>query len=170
MVKKALFLYLASFVCVQPSLADTSSGNCEDFAQLILRKQGAIEGAVAANEGKLTKNQSVEINDLLNLACSPQFSQCGFSVCNSQEDPSKPVGDLKNPNTIHTSKFSSKTGDPSQLAWVTQNMSCEDFLGQLRTRYQSSKLDENKKNELKIALDLACRNQFKRCNFEACQK
>ncbi len=58
---------------------------------------------------------------------------------------------------------------PDPPAWTFANMSCADFLSQLRTRYGRT-LNEPQRSELAAASRVACSARFKHCNFEACRK
>jgi hypothetical protein len=169
-VKKALILSFLSLISFKPAYAEVQNADCQGLSKLILDKYTAFEESIAMNRGRLTKDQSVDVNKLLSMACSPEFAQCDFSVCKTQQF-APPVA-TQNPTTQPTEASLPLSTDEgaSPLAWVTESMSCEAFLSQLRTRYQSGKLDDAKRKELKMALELACGPKFKQCNFEACQK
>jgi len=170
MVKKALILLTSTLFWGAPSFADSPSNNCEDISQLILKKYAAFEETVKVNEGKLTNVQIEEVNELLNLACSPQFASCGFRVCKPVDAPSLSEPELESPSPLPDQATSKAQDNSIKLPWVTAEMNCEDFLGQLRIRFQAGSLSEEQKKELKVALELACGDKFKHCKFEACKK
>jgi hypothetical protein len=169
-VKKALISNILYLIVALPVHAQEVANNCEEFSQLILKKYAVIEESIAVNDGKLTADQSVQVRELLRSACSPQFSPCGFSICKTENSPTLPniVKEIPTEALIPETPVDGISSKP--LGWVTDNMSCEDFLGQLRSRFQPGNLDEGKRKELKSALELACGAKFKRCNFEACTK
>jgi len=168
-VKKALIFFLLSLVTGLPAKADVQSESCQELSALILQKYAAIQATVPGNNGRLTKEQAVEVNELFGVACSPQYSQCGFSACKGGPEPEQRNASV-NPETNPTEESPPTPDAAISLPWVTEDMTCETFLSQLRTRYQAGNLDEDKKKELKLALELACGEKFKHCNFEACKK
>ena len=170
MVKKALILLTSTLFWGAPSFADSPSNNCEDISQLILKKYATFEETIKANDGRLTSVQIEEVSALLNLSCSPQFASCGFSVCKPLDTPNSGKPELEGPNSLPDQTTSKTENNSNKLPWVTSEMNCEDFLGQLKTRFQTGSLKEKQKKELKVALELACGDKFKHCNFEACKK
>ena len=121
--------------------------NCEDFALGVLK-------TVAANSGA-TDDERTELREVLTAACAPPFDICNFKVCKKGQPSSA------SPAT---------QGVSAKLPWFKHGMSCNDFLTQIRTRYQGNPagLSEKERSELKAALDLACSEMFAHCNFEAC--
>lgn len=139
---------LCSSALLRPAgAADWIEGarNCEDFALGVLK-------TVAANSGE-TQSKREELQAVLTAACAPPFDICNFRVCKKSELP---------PATA--------LGLSAKLPWFKHGMSCNDFLTQIRTRYQGNPagLSEKERGELKIALELACSEMFAHCNFEAC--
>ena len=170
MVKKALILLTSTLFWGAPSLADSPNNNCEDISQLILKKYATFEETIKANDGRLTAVQIEEVSELLNLSCSAQFASCGFSVCKPLDAPNSGKPELESPNSLPAQTTSKIENNSIKLPWLTADMNCEDFLGQLRTRFQAGSLSEEQKKELKVALELACGDKFKHCKFEACKK
>jgi hypothetical protein len=153
MVKEALFFVLATLSLVATAQAEVSAENCEQLSRVILKNYVLIEESLKSNAGRLTKSQHSDVTELLQAACSPKFALCGYSYCK--------------PKPEETSV--SEGNQPTTLSWVTDEMSCEDFLGQLRVRFQVRNLSIEKREELKASLDLACGEKFKHCSFDACK-
>lgn len=170
MVKKALISTVLSLIITYPAQAQDNVNSCQEFAQTVLNKYAVIKKTLPTNDDKLTKVQSVEVKELLEEACSPKFSQCGFNFCINEKLPTTAPIALDTSSTVPTSEAAATQDSEPHLQWVTESMSCEDFLGQIRTKYRPGDKNEVKKKELQSALKLACSERFKQCNFEVCKK
>lgn len=106
-----------------------------------------VFGAVE-NFSKMTDRQKGELSVVLHEACGQRFSHCNFSVCKSYRGGS--------------------------LDWLNQELSCKDFLGQMRQRYSKlgkySALPEEKKVEVGYVLNVACSSRFAECEFKRCKR
>lgn len=169
MVKKVLIFCYIGLVYINPSVADIVSGNCNELSQEILAKYAEFEDSIVSNNGKLTASQAIEVDKLVSLACSVDFEKCGYNICkdSSIQSPSPTPSPTIFPNELPIPVSTESTNVP--LSWITENMSCEAFLSQLRGRFHSDDMDDAKRKELKMALDLACGAKFKHCGFEACR-
>lgn len=154
---RSIFLLLALFSAPiafveEAKAADWIEGarNCEDFAIGVLK-------TIATNNAKSEEDRS-ELKAILSAACVPPFDICNFKVCRKQQDKS-PASDTN-----------SRPDSAARLPWFKQGMNCNDFLAQIKTRYQRDPagLSAKDRGELKVALDLACSDTFAHCNFEAC--
>ena len=100
-----------------------------------------------------------DLEQVLEAACLPKFSECSFSICARAKKVNLiPEKQRKNPF----------------LVWLNEPMSCEDFRKQMRERYALlgpyASLSEKKKSELRYVLDTSCSPRFKHCKFKSCMK
>lgn len=96
----------------------------------------------------MSERQKGELSVVLFEACGPRFKECNFSVCQSYR--------------------------PGSLEWLNQELSCEQFLGQMRDRYSKlgkfSALPGATKVEVGYVLQVACSPRFAECGFKRCMK
>jgi len=108
--------------------------------------------------GALDSKQQSELHSVLDRACSPEFSHCSFFEC--QERTSV--------------RSSTATLDATQVAWLNQELSCKQFIENVKTRYAQTgtfaQLGSRKKEELRYVLDVACSERFRYCSFSNCQR
>jgi len=125
------------------------SRDCDDFAGGVLKTFSSI---APSEQGGQSEEEVAEMRRILEAACKPPFDTCNFSICNKA---GAPLG----------------TPEPS-LTWIRKGMNCNEFLSELRTRYQNDKLaaSEDLRKELRTALNVACSPEFAECKFEACSR
>jgi len=110
------------------------------------------------------------VREILEEACKPPFEACGFTFCSR-----KSAGENRDgPKMLREENKETKTSKGSaSLSWIADEMSCDDFLTQLRSRFQRPQnkptLSQDKKAELDLALEIACSPRFKHCDFDACK-
>jgi hypothetical protein len=150
------FLLLASFGLTQVAVADISwlerVVGCKEFSQALAEYFKTI-----ADFDNLSSSQKKELIVVLDEACGERFSQCGFAVCKnlSREDPPGEQG---------------KTNWPE---WLKGDLSCDDFLREVKSRYHTpsglKSLSVEKKSELDQVLLIACSEHFSHCKFKSCK-
>lgn len=153
------FFLLGSLGLTQVAAADISwlenVVGCEQFSKALAEYFKTIK-----DFDNLSSSQKKELVVVLDEACGERFSECGFAVCKNlpREDPSWEQG---------------KTNKTKWPEWLKGDLSCDDFLREVKSRYRTpsglKSLSLEKKSELDQVLLIACSERFSHCKFKSCE-
>lgn len=132
------------------------AASCEEFSQGL----SAFFARTSALS-ELSPRDEEETVKILRSACGEKFAKCHFAICDNL-DLGAGDQELKRKAVIIT--------DP--LGWLNEELSCEQFIDQVKARYSPlgkySALPEEKKNEIRHVLDVTCSPRFAHCRFKQC--
>jgi len=140
----------------------TEVKDCKTFHEGVTKFYDSLKG-----EKVLSSDQKDNLKRVLEVACSPRFKHCKFSICRKAkgEDPTAPREKLSREELNAPIVL-----DP--LAWLQGDLECEELVEQIDARYRPfgdfADLPAETKKEVRKVFSVACSNQFSRCNFGNC--
>jgi hypothetical protein len=179
-----LHLILFSLVfCPTIVLADVSwveeVETCEEFGTGVMDFNQRL-----GNLSTLTLTQEAELAVVLEAACGPRFAACKFDICQDEES-AEGKEEAQPQKTPEPTPTPAPTPEPDKdveppriqtdpLAWLGQELSCDEFKDQIRARYGPlgpwDSLPPKTKLELQAVFDTACSSRFEHCDFKRCAK
>lgn len=128
---------------------------CEEYRTKVKERFG-----LGVDFAKLSPQQKDEISESIRVGCSEQFAHCHFSMCQN--------------DAVSQNSDSEKSEPPSLPSWLAAEISCQQFIQEVKARYGShavsAPLSPEVRKERDLVLDLACSERFSKCNFLSCKR